>query len=177
MKPGNWWRAQNSCIDNAKLILLNDRAHRNWFNLMCLASDNNGVLPDMKIMAVKMRVPASRVATGLAELVGAGLFDKREDGSFVPHDWDVWQFKSDGRDPTNAQRQREFRKRQDLLRNEIRGALRNGVTNVSAKRPDTEQIINTTSYREDRHRAASGDAASPEPAMSEAVAAILKRAK
>jgi hypothetical protein len=153
VKPGRWWRAQNSCVDNAKLIKLNDRAHRNWFNLNCVANEHGGVLPDLETVAIKLRVTAPRAAAAIAELVAKKLFDQREDGSFVPHDWNQWQYKTDEADPTNAERQRAFRKRQreemavlkslrDAGRN---GALRNDVTDVTAKRPDTDKnIISST---------------------------------
>lgn len=155
MKPGRWWRAQNSCVDNAKLILLSDKAHRNWFNLNCVANEHGGILPSLPIIAVKLRLSEARVAAAIAELVSKNLFDQREDGSFVPHDWHQWQYKTDEADPTNAERQKNFRKRQreematlKALRDASRnGALRNGVTPVTAKRPeaDTDNITTTAS--------------------------------
>ena len=153
MKPGRWWRAQNSCVDNAKLIKLSDKAHRNWFNLNCVANDHGGVLPDLGTIAIKLRVSEARAAAAIAELVSKKLFDQREDGSFVPHDWNQWQYKTDESDPTNAERQKNFRKRQrdelaelKALRDKLRnGPLRNAVTTVTAKRPDTDTDIITTS--------------------------------
>lgn len=117
MKPGNWWRAQNGCVDSPKLLLLNDRAFRNWFNLMCVASANNGVLPDLKHVAVKLRLSPSRAAAALTELVTAGLFDLREDGAYEPHEWDQWQFKSDATGAERVQRYRDRRKALGLAPN------------------------------------------------------------
>jgi hypothetical protein len=161
VKPGRWWRAQNSCVDNAKLIKLNDRAHRNWFNLNCVANEHGGVLPDLETVAIKLRVSEARAAAAIAELVACKLFDQREDGSFVPHDWNQWQYKSDDSDPTNAERQRNFRARQraelaelkalrDAARSSLRNGERNGVTAVMAKRPDTERINIITTDRVER---------------------------
>ena len=156
MKPGPGWRAQNSCVDHAKLIKLSDKAHRNWFNLVCVASAHGGVLPDIGTISIKLRMSEARCAAAIAELVTARLFDQREDGSFVPHDWSEFQFKSDATDPTNARRQVEHRKKKaaemrelkallDTSRNALRnGALRNGVTDVTAKRPETDKNITTT---------------------------------
>jgi hypothetical protein len=152
VKPGRWWRAQNACVDSPKLIKLNDRAHRNWFNLSCVANEHGGVLPDIGTVAIKLRVSEARAAAAIAELVTHRLFDQRQDGSFVPHDWDQWQYKSDLADSTNAERQKNMRarRRQELnelraLRDNVRnGALRNGVTTVTAKRPDTDTDITTT---------------------------------
>lgn len=156
MKPGRWWRAQNACVDNAKLIKLNDRAHRNWFNLNCVANEHGGVLPDIGTIAIKLRLSEARAAAAIAELVACKLFDKLDDGSFVPHDWDQWQYKSDLADSTNAERQRKMRERRRAELNELRalrdhvrnGPLRNGVTTVTAKRPDTDTDITTTAYVE-----------------------------
>lgn len=148
MKPGPWWRAQNACVDNAKLIRLSDKAHRNWFNLNCVANSHGGVLPDLETVAIKLRMSEARAAAAIAELVAKKLFDQREDGAYVPHDYNEWQFKTDAADATNADRQKRFRAKQ---REELRqlkalrdGALRNGVTTVMAKRPETETEITST---------------------------------
>jgi 5-methylcytosine-specific restriction endonuclease McrA len=114
VKPGNWWRAQNNCVDSTKLLLLGDKAFRNWFNLMCVASSNGGVLPDIKHVAVHLRMTPPRAAAAIAELVAAGLFDKREDGLYEPHEWDEWQFKSDKTGAERVQRYRERRRSMGL---------------------------------------------------------------
>jgi hypothetical protein len=69
VKPGRWWRAQNACVDNPKLIKLNDRAHRNWFNLSCVANEHGGVLPDIGTVAIKLRISEARAAAAITELV------------------------------------------------------------------------------------------------------------
>jgi hypothetical protein len=162
MKPSLWWRAQHGCVDHPKLIKLSDRAHRNWFNLNCVASANGGVLPDIGTVAIKLRLTEARAAAAITELVDAKLFDLTEDG-YVPHDWSQWQFKTDGLDPTNTERQRKHRalRRAELaelkaLRNSAHNASGNGVRNavtepvtntvtaVTTKRPETETDITTT---------------------------------
>lgn len=158
MKPGRWWRAQNSCVDNAKLIMLGDKAFRNWFNLNCVANEHGGVLPSLDIVAIKLRISPARAAAAITELVAKRLFDKREDGSYAPHDWNEWQFKTDEADATNADRQKRHRakmrkEREELmaLRDRVRNMpLRNGVTSVTAKRPDTDTDNITTTVSEER---------------------------
>lgn len=171
MKPGRWWRAQNACVDNAKLIKLNDRAHRNWFNLNCVANEHGGVLPDIGTIAIKLRVSEARAAAAIAELVAAKLFDRREDGSYVPHDWNQWQYRTDEVDPTNAERQKRMRaKRRDelnelrALRDHVRNVqLRNGVTPVTAKRPEADTDIKTTTASVERKGLGGGEyAGTPE---------------
>lgn len=90
-----WWRAYDEAVDDPKLILLSDKAHRAWFNLMCIASANGGILPNIKVIAVKLRVSTQRAAAAITELVSAGLLDKRDDGGFEPHNWAGRQFISD----------------------------------------------------------------------------------
>jgi hypothetical protein len=121
-----------------------------------VANEHGGVLPDIGTVAIKLRLSEARAAAAIAEMVVHKLFDKREDGSFVPHDWNQWQYKTDEADPTNAERQKKLRaKRRDEL-NELRalrdnvrnGPLRNGVrtavTPVTAKRPEADTDITTT---------------------------------
>ncbi len=119
------------------------------------------MLPDLETIAIKLRVSESRAAAALAELVSKRLFDKLEDGSFVPHDWNEWQFKTDLADMTNAERQRRHREKaraelQEMkaLLNSNHNALRNGkrndVTDVTAKRPDTETDNNTSTASVER---------------------------
>lgn len=162
MKPGPWWRAQNSCVDNAKLIKLSDKAHRNWFGLVCVASDHGGILPDLGTISIKLRMSEARCAAAIAEMVAARLFDRLEDGTFVPHQWNEFQFKTDSSDPSNARRQAEHRKKKAAEMRELKALrdnahsslrnmpLRNGVTDVTAKRPETETDIKTTSDRVER---------------------------
>jgi hypothetical protein len=168
VKPGPWWRAQNSCVDHAKLIKLGDKAHRNWFNLVCVASAHGGVLPDLATIAIKLRMTQARCAAAIAELVAAKLFDQQEVGSFAPHDWDEFQYRTDANDPTNARRQAEHRKKKaaetkalrallDASHNSLRNMpLRNGVTDVTAKRPDTEKKDITTTVSVERERLGNG---------------------
>lgn len=91
----HWWRAYNEAVDDPKLILLSDKAHRAWFNLMCVASANGGILPEIKVIAVKLRVTPPQASSIIAELVQAELLDRREDGKFEPHNWSGRQYKSD----------------------------------------------------------------------------------
>jgi len=129
-----WWRAYDEAVDDPKLILLGDKAHRAWFNLMCVASLHEGVLPDIKIVAVKLRLPPQRAAAALAELVAAGLFDRREDGRFEPHNWNGRQYKSDVTDPTNATRQQRYRDRHRVTENTVT----EGVTVTPPREQNTE---------------------------------------
>ena len=85
-----WWRAYDEAATDPKLGLLSDELHRAWFNLMCIASANDGEFPPIKQIAYTLRVKPERAAAIMAELHGAGLLDKTETG-FAPHNWNKRQ--------------------------------------------------------------------------------------
>lgn len=126
----HWWRAHDEAVDDPKLLLLSDRAHRAWFNLMCLASSNGGKYPPMKVIVLKLRMPSWKVDKVMAELREAGLIDE-DDAGMGPHNWSGRQFKTDVTDPTNAVRQRRYRERHAVTENTV-------TEGVTAKLPDTE---------------------------------------
>lgn len=90
----HWWRAHDEAVDDPKLIMLSDKQHRGWFNLMCLASAHGGILPDIKVVAVKLRMTPAKAEMLLHDLMEAGLVDKTEAG-LKPHNWAERQYQSD----------------------------------------------------------------------------------
>jgi hypothetical protein len=140
----HWWRAYNEAVDDPKLILLSDKAHRAWFNLMCVASANAGILPEIKFIAVKLRITPQQASSIIAELVQAGLIDKRDDGRFEPHNWNGRQYKSD----VSTERVKRFRKRE-----------RNVPPGVSETPPETE----TETEAEKTSEAKASGATAPDP--------------
>lgn len=141
-----WWRAYDGAVDHAKLLLLSDRQHRAWFNLMCVVSENGGALPDIKVVAVKLRMSQAKVAGLVAELRDARLFDE-VDGQIVPHNWNRRQFRTDVTDPTNADRQQRFRDRHRNGPTTVTPTVTKSVTRgVTAKLPETD----TESEKEER---------------------------
>lgn len=137
-----WWRAYEEAVDDPKLIMLSDRAHRAWFNLMCVTSANGGTLPDVKIIAIKLRLTLAKTQTVVAEIKSAGLLDET-DGVLRPHNWDGRQFKSD----VSTDRVKQFRKRQGNV-------SRNGTRNVSGNGHVTPPESDTDSEAEKKKDAA-----------------------
>ena len=133
-----WWRAYNEAINDPKLQLISDALFRAWFNLMCIASANDGNLPALKDLAFMLRLAPSRVALMLAQLHAAGLLDKTETG-FVPHNWKGRQYKSDA----STERVRRFRKR-----------FKSVSGNGSVTPPETEADTETERKKETRARGA-----------------------
>ncbi len=147
-----WWRAYDEAVDDPKLILLSDKAHRAWFNLMCIASLHDGILPDIKITAVKLRLTPQRAAAVLTELVHAGLIDRRDDGAFEPHNWSGRQYRSDVTDPTAAERMQRYRERK---RNGGRND-RNDIVTVTPPREQNTETDTDSSLRSEGARAKRG---------------------
>jgi hypothetical protein len=102
----HWWRAYNEAVNDPKLQLLSDALFRAWFNVMCIASSNDGNLPALKDIAFTLRIQPTKAAQVLAQLHTAGLLDKTETG-FIPHNWNGRQYKSD----VSTDRVKRFRER------------------------------------------------------------------
>lgn len=144
-----WWRAYEDAVDHPKLLLLTDKQHRAWFNLLCVASAYGGVLPDMKVVAVKLRMTPAKAEALVAELRSAELIDE-VDGKLQPHDWTGRQFKSDG-DPSNAGRQKRYR---DRHRNGKSNDDSNVTRNVTITAP--RDRVQKTETEEERTELRSG---------------------
>lgn len=132
-----WWRAYDEAASDPKLGLLSDELHRAWFNLMCIASANDGAFPPLKQMAYTLRVKPERAAAILAELHTHGLLDKTDDG-FAPHNWNGRQYKTDSTDPTAAERMQRYRKNKRNDRNATVTPLRPETETETETEADTE---------------------------------------
>lgn len=115
----NWFRFYDDTVNDPKIIELPDDLFRAWVNLLCIAAKNDGVLPEMKHVAVVLRVKPNKAAALVTRLVAAGLMDNHG-GVFAPHNWQGRQFKSDDSGP-------RVKKHRDKLRN----AKGNGDCNVT----------------------------------------------
>ncbi len=118
----HWWRAYNEAVNDPKLQLLSDGLFRAWFNVMCIASTNDGNLPALKDIAFTLRIQPTKAAQVLAQLHAAGLLDKTETG-FIPHNWNGRQYKSD----VSTERVKRFR-----------NGKRNVSSDVSETPPEAE---------------------------------------
>lgn len=104
---GRWWRAYNRARHDPKLLKLSDRHFRWWFNLVCVAADNDGVLQSHADLAVEFRTSATAMTQALDALVTAGLLEHDEAG-IRPHNWNGLQYVSD----SSSNRVKQFRERQ-----------------------------------------------------------------
>lgn len=128
----HWWRAYNTAASDPKLGELTDWQHRCWFQIMCMASENDGKLPILKHVAFTLRVRPEKAAEVISQLHVAGLLDKTEDG-FVPHNWNGRQYKSD----VSTDRVKRFRNgKRNVSVNDERNAPEQ--SRPEQKRADTE---------------------------------------
>jgi hypothetical protein len=156
-----WFRFYTGVVDDPKAQMLSPEMFKHWVNVLCIAAQHEGELPEIAVTAFTLRMTESKAAGILAKLHGLVLLDKTEK-SFKPHNWDGRQYKTDLKDVTNAQRQKEHRKRKSdefkqlkalrdsatlSLRN---GGVRNAVTDVTTKRPDTDTDRITTTASVER---------------------------
>lgn len=125
---GRWFRFYDDVINDPKILKLPEGIRWAWVAILCVASKNQGSLPDNEDIALQLRVAPQKSASIIAALVSAGLLDRTEAG-FAPHNWEGRQYKSDKSDPTAADRQKRYRENKRNDRN----------ATVTVKRPDTEQ--------------------------------------
>jgi hypothetical protein len=129
-----WWRAYDRALDDPKLQQLGPGLFQCWFNLMCLASQHDGALPEVPDIAFRLRLTVLRATKLIRELVRRRLIDD-ENGVLRPHDWDEWQYKSD----SSAERTRRYRARKHNKNNKT---LKN-VTSRDGHRDGTDTDTDT----------------------------------
>jgi hypothetical protein len=127
-------------VDDPKVQRLPHDLFKTWVNLLCVASKNDGKLPDIEDMAFSLRMTLGELELALDILVDRELLDEHDDGSTRPHNWDKRQFKSDT-DPTATDRQRKKRERgrsEDVTRD------KSVTSHLPETEADTEQNIKDT---------------------------------
>ncbi len=125
-----WWRAYDEAVRDPKLILLTNRQHRAWFNLLCIASANAGRLPDVSLVAVELRLQRAKARLLLDELIALELFERDDQGFVIPHNWSRRQYKSDVSTP----RVKRFR---------------NAPRNVSETPPENRDRVQSTEKKKE----------------------------
>lgn len=102
-----WWRAHASSLDDPKVQRLPGDLFKAWFNLLCVACVNDGILPPLGDIAFALRVSESEADKIIKALIAAKLIDETEAG-LSPHNWNGRQYKSD----VSTERVQQFRERQ-----------------------------------------------------------------
>ena len=136
-----WFRFYDDTINDPKILKLSDRLYRVWTGMLCLASKNNGVLPEFDDMVIMLRTKAEKLQPELEQLIKAGLLDHSNAG-IAPHNWNVRQYKSD----VSTDRVKRFRQQQ---------------RNVSETPPETETETETETEAEIEKKKVVADATPP----------------
>lgn len=89
-----WFRFYNDANRNPKVAKLSDRQFRLWIDLLCLASENDGLIPPLEDVKHLLNKRLDHLSTGVEALIRAGLIDCYRD-CFTPHNWNKFQYKSD----------------------------------------------------------------------------------
>ena len=113
-RMGRWFRFYENTFDNPKVLLLSDREFRLWVRLLCLASENDGLIPPLAAVKARLNARLDHLKSGLNRLIEVGLIVPSPHG-FEPHNWRKFQYKSD----TSAPRMREKRARDVTSQNAI----------------------------------------------------------
>lgn len=89
-----WFRVYEDMIDDPKVQRLPADLFRALVNLWCLASACGGALPAAGDIAFKLRKSEAETSKIINGLLDAKLLD-RDGETFLPHNWNGRQFKSD----------------------------------------------------------------------------------
>ena len=113
-----WFRSYSDTHRNPKIAGLSDADFRLWHQLLCVAAENNGLIPPLESLKSLLKRRLDHLKAALERLVKEGLIDPSDNG-FMPHNWLERQYKSD----CSTDRVKRFR---------------NGGGNVSETAPDTD---------------------------------------
>jgi hypothetical protein len=123
-----WFRSYADTHRNPKVAQLSDPDFRLWHQLLCIAAENDGLIPPLEGLKSLLKRRLDHLLCAVDRLVKAGLIDASETG-FIPHNWLKRQFKSDN----STERVQRFR---------------NAKGNVSETPPDTETYTETEKKEE-----------------------------
>jgi len=106
-----WFRLYSEALNDPKVQRLDGDTFKFWVNVLCLASENDGRLPDLPDMAFALRMEQNACLTVVERLLNGGLIDRTNGGPngwhYAPHGWSKRQYKSDG----STERVKRFRER------------------------------------------------------------------
>ena len=105
----NWFRFYTDSLSNPKIQRLSGELFKSWVNLLCVARIHGGRLPPVEDLAFRLRLSEALTREILDKLTAAKLLDLI-DGTYVPHDWDEFQYPSDGSGGERSKRYRQRRK-------------------------------------------------------------------
>lgn len=89
-----WFRFYADAIRNPKVAKLSDSDYRLWTELLAVAAENDGAIPNLEDLKGVLKRRLDHLSRGLDRLIRAGLIDPLA-GCYEPHNWNKFQYKSD----------------------------------------------------------------------------------
>lgn len=89
-----WFRFYSDAMRNPKVAKLADNDFRLWVELLAVASENDGKIPNLEDLKHLLRRRLDHLKGGVKRLISNGLIDVLE-GGYEPHNWTKFQYKSD----------------------------------------------------------------------------------
>lgn len=102
-----WFRFYDEALDDPKVQRLSPHLFKAWVNLLCLAADRNGALPNNDDVAFRLRLSCQDAESVTSDLILAGLIDIGANGERSMHNWAGRQYASD----SSAERVRKHREK------------------------------------------------------------------
>lgn len=110
-KKMQWFRMYVDMLNSAKVQILEPKTFKAWVNILCIVSNNDGVLPEtLHETAFLLRVTEDELNVIIEELLYNGLLEE-DDGIYSPHNWNDRQYKSD----SSYERVRKYREKRKSL--------------------------------------------------------------
>jgi hypothetical protein len=128
----SWFRLHTCTLNDPKVQRLPGETFKGWVNLLCLAKENNGTLPNVASISFALRITLRQATQLIETLTESGLIDQTETG-LCPHNWGQRQYISD----VSTDRVKRYRKRHETV-----------SPTVSETPPETEQRQNRIEQKE-----------------------------
>lgn len=93
-----WWRSYADTHRNPKIAKLSDADFRLWHQLLCVAAENDGIIPPLDDLKHVLNRRLDHLSTALKRLVDGRLIDPLSEG-YAPRNWSERQYKSDTSTP------------------------------------------------------------------------------
>lgn len=143
-----WFRMYDELLDDPKVQMLPGDTFKAWVNMLCLASRNDGFLPDVTAIAFALRLDEKKLQRIVDDLCKRGLIDVAED-RFTPHGWQSRQYKSD----VSTDRVRRYREQRRNVSSNVAGNVSPDVSETEMKpltRAGLRATDTDTEYNSDR---------------------------
>lgn len=132
---------------------------KTWVLTLCMAKEGDGRLPDVGVLAFKLRLRVDVANQHLDSLIKAGLIDRKDD-YLTPHNWDKYQYVSD----VSTARVKQHR-----------NAKRNAERNVDETFQERPQRTETEKEKETNKETAASSTADAVSGVSVAKAQLTKQ--